>query len=1499
MKTEKNWFYTINDRITSFYLILIIWLFCFINHSNAQNGLSCASAIKIMDPIDSIAPIEQQIGQTKWYEVDADSGYLEISIFSLNANNLNNFTKINLWEGVCDSLILVDKDSVFSDSNSVMTVKTGVVTNGSSYFIEVIKSNPTSSLNYIFQIFSPYLTPCNPNFTTGSNCEFVTDGSFENYAHIPNMQNRLNYTCNWKKPNFGTSDYFNSACYYLVPGTSTVGVDVPQNMVGIQNSMPPLVGPFPGEGYAGFFAHIPNQVVTTSQITIPHLHEYVTQHLVKPLINGVTYNVSFYVSLADRSTIAANYIGMYLSKIAPYSQNYDLLTMSAGTSPLLGGTPVVPQVSQRLMTSIGTSFIADKQNWVQITGTIVGNGEEWITIGNFDNMVSSAIYTNDIPVGFNAIPDPYYYLDNVSIEAVSFEINPATASVCPNAQLTLSADPAINVNWGLMPGYNCTLSCNTCSSTTLTAFGNSTAVGTFLFASPAHFMSSCQLSSNPSVITVGTLGLTATASPNTVVPMQTSNINLTYIGNNGVLNYNWSPSASLNNATIQNPIATPLVTTTYTVNVNNGMGCTGTTTVTVDVFQPICDKEIEIDYFSNSGDFASQVFGNIPVIANKNIIINGNLTIDYDIRFESCNIRMGTGASINVKANIEIADKTHIYSCEEMWDGIYIPSDYYSIKIEGNSIIEDAYNAVVSDNGGYYEIDDAIFNRNIISVVVKNNSLPINPGEIRSSLFTSRYIKTYLNPQQNPTILTLLKSINQLPSFPLKSPNESLIANIGILAENNIYIKIGDFLERQSMNYFDNLGCGIYVDKSNCDIYNNKFQNIVSSPNVKTCNNCPRILFTAIYAIGDYPNAGNAIAIGGYPSPDKYKANYFQEVYQSIDISGYDGINVIGNKFTNKLNINKWTDFGTGKFAIYVSEPPGDNSISIYNNDIQNNFDGIVVFRSGAKSNTNSSVSINSNTILTKGANSTCALGIAICDVSKSNTGTLEEIKQNNIINADLGIYSSNVSGLEITDNSVGISYKNSPAKNTFGINLESCEDVTIDGNCDIYCTTPSIHNIASPIVSGIYVYDSKGTYVTSNRIENTTRALTFEMDCSDSPLRETVVESNHFHDSHYGLYLLNNGKIGIQGDPGTSNPLKVTENYWIGSFTHQTYVDCNNSTNENVDSKFYVWDDGLGLASQTVPKNNSSIGSLASYSFGILPTNGFQILPSSTPNDVNNTYYCGVNRMANRDAGTITTDSIDFGNASIALQEKLLDSIGLWGYEQETVWQAKKYVLDKLNNYPSLQSSTDSLHNFYSQNTSDNIGLLSASQKAIKQGFYAVAGNLNNWVSSYSQIENNQKFMNELVLKNELGQPLSSSDTVNLLDIAMQCKIAGGNAVLQARAMYCAITHQFRPFEDNCINFSGARMSTFQNQNKDAIFFELYPNPAVEEFEINYKIPNVERSEFKIFDVTGHEFKSYPIRNSFGKMSIVTSSFPQGVYLCCLYNKNVQLEYKKLVIIK
>lgn len=76
--------------------------------------------------------------------------------------------------------------------------------------------------------------------------------------------------------------------------------------------------------------------------------------------------------------------------------------------------------------------------------------------------------------------------------------------------------------------------------------------------------------------------------------------------NNSIL---WSPSTGLNDPTLANPIASPTITTTYTVEVTNSLGCVGYDTVTVSVFSPI-PSGIQNNYFlCPGGDFQVNING--------------------------------------------------------------------------------------------------------------------------------------------------------------------------------------------------------------------------------------------------------------------------------------------------------------------------------------------------------------------------------------------------------------------------------------------------------------------------------------------------------------------------------------------------------------------------------------------------------------------------------------------------------------------------------------------------------------------------------------------------------------------------------------------------------------------------------------------------------------------------------------------------------------------------
>jgi len=176
----------------------------------------------------------------------------------------------------------------------------------------------------------------------------------------------------WLAPTNASPDYFH------VCATSASNVSTPANGLGNQTART-------GQAYAGFILRPVNDY-----------REYLETPLSAPLVAGVTYNVSFYVSLSDASQWAVDKIGAYLSG------------GSVGPVNTAGVLTVVPQ-----LVNPNGNFITNKSDWTLVSGTYIAlGGEDHLTIGNFSDNISTTPTTG--LGGF--YPGSYYYIDDVSVE---------------------------------------------------------------------------------------------------------------------------------------------------------------------------------------------------------------------------------------------------------------------------------------------------------------------------------------------------------------------------------------------------------------------------------------------------------------------------------------------------------------------------------------------------------------------------------------------------------------------------------------------------------------------------------------------------------------------------------------------------------------------------------------------------------------------------------------------------------------------------------------------------------------------------------------------------------------------------------------------------------------------------------------------------------------------------------------------------------------------------
>ena len=382
------------------------------------------------------------------------------------------------------------------------------------------------------------------SLSVASCTNWVNNGDLENTGLPCPTNTQAIVSPGWQNDNpYTTTDYYNTC-------NSAAPFGVPNEIAGAET-------PHSGSGFAGLVAYSPPSHIW---------FEYLQQKLICPLTYGQNYNVSFYAAWGDRTNFACANIGALLTNSPPPYINNDQIIAS-------------PQVD-------GTA--GSNSNWQQFSSTIPGNGEQWITIGNFDAVSSCPRVQNS---GSNFDLD-YNYIDDIVIVPVppTLSTSVGTQTICLGLSQTTfnlieSGSPAANCTW-YGPG-------NVVIGTGGTVTVSLTTPGVYTYTCSVYLgCSFCTTITNTISIVVKNLTagtpLVATISPNPICANTSTNLGTVgadVVGAPTLTSYVWGPSLSSYNSPYYNVghILQPPGIYTYSVTTGACSGI-GSATFTVNPY---------------------------------------------------------------------------------------------------------------------------------------------------------------------------------------------------------------------------------------------------------------------------------------------------------------------------------------------------------------------------------------------------------------------------------------------------------------------------------------------------------------------------------------------------------------------------------------------------------------------------------------------------------------------------------------------------------------------------------------------------------------------------------------------------------------------------------------------------------------------------------------------------------------------------------------------------
>lgn len=476
----------------------------------------------------------------------------------------------------------------------------------------------------------------------------------------------------------------------------------------------------------------------------------------------------------------------------------------------------------------------------------------------------------------------------------------------------------------------------------------------------------------------------------------------------------------------------------------------------------------------------SQVWTSAELSSDLIIPSGVTLTINTNV-----NIAKGRKITVAPGGTLKI-DGGHLYNgCNEMWDKINVDGPTATLTVLTNAIIEDAYIAAYTNNGGVIKIKNTILDQNQVHIHIENVTTTSYAGYLFACTL------------QNTTGLQKPFTPGTLSTTPIEifNCNNIVLGNDAFSTQKN---KLKDFT-----NY------GIRIVSSSVTIIN-------SDITLTTASSITRGIFASNQNTTPYElNIGTRAGL----ICTAYSKNHISNFYHGIYINKNFSVHIVDNDIEQ-----------IGLRGIYISQCLQTIEILKKMNTLGNYIHNSPAISYGIQLASNpsaSSISIVGNTLdLNKDA-----VGIYLTEYTcTDNPNTI--ISGNIISNIRQGIWVVNDGLPAIVGNEITFTTIPSNGVQGYGINVQNCCIPDIESNI-IKATGAPDH------LGGINAELCQQPYICSNVTSYMEKGIICR-----GPMPGAKIKLNTMDHNSYGFALENSGAIGIQG----ALPSDVSDNQWISN---------------------------------------------------------------------------------------------------------------------------------------------------------------------------------------------------------------------------------------------------------------------------------------------------------------------------------------------------------------